>query len=133
MQRPGGTLFKAALDGKSPFARVVRDLEMQPGALFRQNERPPNLEVFDHERTSFKEVLPDFQHELNKSRGWENDMAFNFVIAQVGHVSAIEASGPRWSRARQAQVEQSASSRRQTAQTPIPGLIPPAVFVPSIS
>src|SRR6266478_3516876 len=111
MQRPGRSLVEPTVNRECSIVRLVRNLDVNAGGRFRQNERLANLKLLDHERSAFEKLRAGLNYQINKSRGWENNMVLDFVIFEESHVSAIQPGGPGGCRARQPHVEHSAAAR----------------------
>ena len=105
---------------------------MNAGGRFRQDKRLANLKLLDHERSAFEKLRAGLNYQINKSRGWENNMVLDFVIFEESHVSAIQPGGPGGCRARQPHVEHSAAARAEATFAPVRSFVPPAAAIPRI-
>src|SRR4029077_13593572 len=89
MQRPGRSLVEPTLDRECSIARLVRNLDVNAGGRFRQNERFANLKLLDREWSAFEKLRAGLNYEINKSRGWKNNMVLDLVIFKERHVSTV--------------------------------------------
>ena len=105
---------------------------MNAGGRFRQDKRLANLKLLDHERSAFEKLRAGLNYQINKSRGWENNMVLDFVIFEESHVSAIQPGGPGGCRALQPHVEHSAAARAEATFAPVRSFVPPAAAIPRI-
>src|SRR5262245_7667073 len=133
MQRPGCSLVELTLDHECALVRLVGDLELNPGAQFRQDEGFANFKVLDHERPSLEELRRGLNYEINESRGRKNDTVLDPVIFEKRHVTAVQPNGPSRHRARDAKIEQASAAWCQSAFAPGRGLVPPTVTIPGVS
>src|SRR6476659_4689898 len=95
MQRPGRSLVEPALNRERSIARLVRNLDVNAGGRFRQNKRFANLKLLDRKRSAFEKLRAGLNYEINKSRGWKNNMGLDLVIFKEHHVTAVYQGGPR--------------------------------------
>src|SRR5882724_13208751 len=132
MQRPGCSLVEPTLDRECALVRLVRNLDVNAGGRFGQDERLANFKLLDHERPAFEKLRAGLKYEINKSRGWKNNMILDFVIFEESHMPAIEPGGPGGRRARQPHVEHSATARSEATFAPVRSFVPPAAAIPRI-
>ena len=89
MQRPGCSLIEPTLNRECAIVRLVGNLNVNAGGRFRQNERFANLKLLDRERSAFEKLCAGLNYEINKSRGWKNNMVLDLVIFKERHVTAV--------------------------------------------
>jgi hypothetical protein len=89
MQRPGCYLVEPTLDRECAFVRLVGDLDVNAGGRFRQDERLANLKLLDHERSPFEKLRAGLNYQIDKSRGWKNNMVLDLVILKERHMAAV--------------------------------------------
>ena len=82
-------MVEPTLDRECALVRLVGDLELNPGARFRQDERFANFKVLDHERPAFEKLRGGLNYEINKSRGRKNNAVLDPMIFEKRHVAAV--------------------------------------------
>ena len=132
MHRPGRRLLKFALNRKRPLVRLIGQFHRQTRRWIRQNQRFANFKILNRKGPPLKQLHSRLQGHLNKSSPWKNNVRVDLMVAQIRHVSAVEASQPCRRCPRHPRIQKPLPSRRQTPVPQFTRLVPPTAPIPRI-